>query len=378
MSGHTNFKILHLIYGNCFLESYKRDFSSLLFKGTYRQNGMNQVFVPENDSFNYGILQAMATIRIEQAMNEYQSPPLDLRLNLDDGTAAKMDSKKPILIISTFRSGSSFLGELINSYPGSFYSFEPLRPLVNRDSNESKPELIESLFQCRFPSKYLKILNCLLVDGKTEDVCFMPRNWRVWSACQHDTLLCSNADFVNRICSFSTIRLAKVVRMRIKEFEPFLVARSRLLDWKIVYLIRDPRGIMSSRMETTWCESQRVPNCSSLQNFCNELEDDLIRIERLNKTYPGLFRVVQFENLTADIGAETKRLFEFLELPMTRSVRSFLNTHTDSDRENENTLATFRHTKRVASQWKTRLTQEMITLATNTCQSLLQKLHFHN
>ena len=33
---------------------------------------------------------------------------------------------KKILIVTTWRSGSTFLGDLLNHYPGTWYSFEPL------------------------------------------------------------------------------------------------------------------------------------------------------------------------------------------------------------------------------------------------------------
>jgi hypothetical protein len=35
-------------------------------------------------------------------------------------------SQIKVLVVSTWRSGSSFLGELISSYPASCYQFEPL------------------------------------------------------------------------------------------------------------------------------------------------------------------------------------------------------------------------------------------------------------
>ena len=39
---------------------------------------------------------------------------------------------KNILLATSWRSGSTFLGDLLNHYPGTFYSFEPLHYLRNR------------------------------------------------------------------------------------------------------------------------------------------------------------------------------------------------------------------------------------------------------
>ena len=46
-----------------------------------------------------------------------------------DGKLGSIDltnkTAENILLLSTFRSGSTFLGSLINQYPGMFYSYEP-------------------------------------------------------------------------------------------------------------------------------------------------------------------------------------------------------------------------------------------------------------
>ena len=42
-----------------------------------------------------------------------------------------MEHVKNILIATTWRSGSSFFGNILNQYPGTFYSYEPLHYLSN-------------------------------------------------------------------------------------------------------------------------------------------------------------------------------------------------------------------------------------------------------
>ena len=47
------------------------------------------------------------------------------QFNVTNNTASTPISKK-ILVATTWRSGSTFLGDIIKSIPGVFYSFEPL------------------------------------------------------------------------------------------------------------------------------------------------------------------------------------------------------------------------------------------------------------
>jgi hypothetical protein len=48
-------------------------------------------------------------------------------------------------MVSTWRSGSSFLGQLIASWPGVFYFFEPMAK-----------HLFLFLFRCHFPDDYIR------------------------------------------------------------------------------------------------------------------------------------------------------------------------------------------------------------------------------
>lgn len=82
---------------------------------------------PENDeasAFEFGISRGVAAIQIEEAMAERKIPPLKPILN--DPSAPLSTTMKRILIVSTWRTGSSFLGDLILSAPSVFYSYEPL------------------------------------------------------------------------------------------------------------------------------------------------------------------------------------------------------------------------------------------------------------
>ena len=45
-----------------------------------------------------------------------------------------VENARNVLIATSWRFGSTFLGDLLNHYPGTFYSFEPLHYLSNRVS----------------------------------------------------------------------------------------------------------------------------------------------------------------------------------------------------------------------------------------------------
>jgi len=74
------------------------------------------------------------------------------------GDVIPIDHSRNTLILTTWRSGSTFLGDLLNQYPGTFYYFEPLHYYGNTIGvkKQSEQEFLDSLFKCKFnPQKIL-------------------------------------------------------------------------------------------------------------------------------------------------------------------------------------------------------------------------------
>ena len=76
------------------------------------------------------------------------------------GERVPIELSRQILVATTWRSGSTFLGDLLNHYPGVFYYFEPLHYYSYiRDKATVPPEedFITSLYRVRW-QKYLPLL----------------------------------------------------------------------------------------------------------------------------------------------------------------------------------------------------------------------------
>lgn len=58
-----------------------------------------------------------------------------------------------VVIITNYRSGSTFFGELFNQHPDAFYIFEPFYPLGNNcwEYAKFKVNHLQRLLQCDFP-----------------------------------------------------------------------------------------------------------------------------------------------------------------------------------------------------------------------------------
>ena len=152
------------------------------------------------------------------------------------------DQVRNILIASSFRSGSSFLGELLNQFPGIFYYFEPLY-YYSQNQEIIQEQFLETLFRCQFGDSNHGFLEHVRERKKS----FPPfhHNKRLWESCEmfpkHERLeACISEDYLNKVCPRFPLRLIKTVRLRVQKTKMLL---ENLPNTKILFLVRDPRAV---------------------------------------------------------------------------------------------------------------------------------------
>jgi hypothetical protein len=174
-----------------------------------------------------------------------------------------------------------------------------------------------------------------------------------------------------------------VVRLRIRELAGIL-KEGEDLEWKIIYLARDPRGVMASRANLTWCRPD--PACGDVHHLCSDVQEDVELVKRLQTQFPDRFYLLKFEDLTSNVETETEKLFRFLGLPVTVPVKVFLSTHTGSSpsasinklavKGKNDPFSTSRQSKSVAYEWRTKLSSQEVTAITNVCRNVLKMLDY--
>ena len=213
-----------------------------------------------------------------------------------------------ILIATRGRSGSSFIGDLLGHYPGTFYSYEPLHfldfPKTNshkvQTSSEEQSRLIKQVFQCTPSKEY--------VQHQRYWPAILRHNFRYSNACTRVATLdnstfwhkygiftsaeknaCYLPDIYSSSCSLFPIRLIKSIRV------PFEISEELLLDpdigktLKIIFLFRDPRGRLNSlRHKVGWCNPWNpTTDPCNVSNLCTELNDLVSEALKVKTKYPG-------------------------------------------------------------------------------------------
>ncbi|XP_017485760.1 PREDICTED: carbohydrate sulfotransferase 4, partial [Rhagoletis zephyria] len=249
------------------------------------------------------------------------------------------------VIITTWRSGSTFLGDILNAMPGNYYHYEPLLSFgINqvRDTSEG----IEALRMLR------QLLYCNYTDmqeyldyGKQHSYLF-EHNERLWSVCKEFPHFCWQPKFLTPMCKLFPMQSMKVVRLRLSLAKALLDDNS--LNVRMILLVRDPRGTMQSRKHRDWCAGNI--DCENPHYVCQDLVADYHAAVELLKEHSSRFRTLRYEDLSLNTYDMTQEVLQFYGLPFDPLVEEFLDTHTKVNIGGVS--STYRDSKSAPFHWK--------------------------
>ncbi|XP_023237773.1 carbohydrate sulfotransferase 3-like isoform X1 [Centruroides sculpturatus] len=276
------------------------------------------------------------------------------------------DNVTRILLITFLRGGSTFLGDLTQQNPKTFYYYEPLHFWGLRrkfDSYETSEAFntLSHLFRCQFNEKieynrYLPKHSFIFI-----------RNKYLMSNCKN-SVLCRDIKYHYKICSQSQSILMKVARLNLKDALVFLKQNSDL-DIKLVYLSRDPRAILNSRKQTKWC---RNVTCNTPFFLCNEMRSDLEALNTSNMS----FHWIRYEDLALDPENMARNLYKWLSIPFTSEAARFVQTHTNRQPKTKIFYSTYRNSSIAPFQWIHHLSFKEIERIQKECGDVMYKLGY--
>ncbi|KMY88540.1 uncharacterized protein Dsimw501_GD23416, isoform B [Drosophila simulans] len=125
------------------------------------------------------------------------------------------------VVVTSWRSGSTFLGDILNSIPGNFYHYEPLldfgiKQIRDPDDQELAVQNLKNLLNCDY-ADMIDYLNF----GKTHTYLF-EHNTRLWDVCREFPRFCWRPAFLTRFCRLFPIQSMKTVRLRLAQAEKLL------------------------------------------------------------------------------------------------------------------------------------------------------------
>ncbi|KAL4005305.1 hypothetical protein ACER0C_005018 [Sarotherodon galilaeus] len=356
-----------------------------------------------------------------------------------------------ILILATTRSGSSFVGQLFNQHPEVFYLFEPLyhvqlallpRLAQSRNLAERRVmlgaarDLLRSLYHCNlhslesyiqprparhstdklfrrgaskrhesatfasvFAIQFLSVTVFICpVLGRSlcsPPVCEAPLGSKEQVLVLADEGECVrkcgplNVSVAAEVCrakrhaAIKTVRIPQVSDLRALIEDP-------RLNLKVVQLVRDPRGILASRIETfrdtyrlwrLWRATGRRPHNLDLGQI-NTVCEDFLRSVSVGLARPtwlkGRYMLLRYEDLARFPLQKTKELYSFLGLVLDHNVVDWIinNTRGSSGLSSWQKFTTVRDSAANAENWRVKLSFDMVVYTQTVCQPLLGLLGY--
>ena len=186
---------------------------------------------------------------------EAESFPTTLKFTTEKETSIwttepPMKQKKVLLLSSVGRSGSSFLGLLLAALGDNMYFFEPIRGMPkNSQNNQSISEELVRYFRCDIRE------NLLRVGGRVDTSIIHPFT-------KYKKAFQVKLQNLIDLCRQQPLIIVKVIRLRL-EWVRELMNRKEMENVKVIHLVRDPRGSLTSIEKLEW-KTTEVDICTRI------------------------------------------------------------------------------------------------------------------
>lgn len=281
-------------------------------------------------------------------------------------------SASPLLVLvlsSMPRSGSTFLSDLLTNVVDSILFFEPLWKTEKNKQCMSNLTCVNKqlfdIFSCDFDEQFESWL-------KGYGLFFQYFNDEARECIKHKNKTlkktCVNRMELHKLCRSAPIRIVKVIRARLSWIETFL--QDPLLNFKVIHLVRDPRGSLNSIRKFGWVKDPPIR--------CGDLENDLITYDNFHKRFPSRVFQLNYELLCLYPTETTKNLFRFItgNASLTQKIKNFVDKHMTENISGS--MTTFRESKKHYDEWRYQISQIQLESIENeaACLNSIKRLNF--
>ncbi|MBC2694522.1 MAG: sulfotransferase domain-containing protein [Desulfobacteraceae bacterium] len=240
------------------------------------------------------------------------------------------------------RSGTSWIGEILNSSPNTIYRYQPLFSYAHKDylSNASTREDIDSFFE--------ELLHC--DDEFTNQVAKR-----------------ASGDFP----IFKKKQITHIVYKEVRYINILFNLMRRAEDVFLCGVMRNPLSVINSwllapkefRRDLGWSESEEwryalKKNLNKPEEFhgYEKWKEAANTFINLKKQYPNRVYIQKYSDMLKNPLEESKKLFDFCEIEFTNTTVDFLRNSTSCD--NTDAYAVFR-SRQSDYKWKAELLPEI-------------------
>jgi hypothetical protein len=315
-----------------------------------------------------------------------------------------------VMIVAYRRSGSSFIGEMFNRNPRVFYLFEPIHPVEEIAGMGRYPLLYDTLvghvldviYTCSF-NKHPLLVNFLSKSAfrlksevlKARGLCarkVTPRNMSRECAKLDATIL-------KRLCNSKDHgRVVKSIRTTVKKILEYVeqsATDSKLYRLNLIHLVRDPRAIISSRLDIFLHKQHVNANSSTIRlrddqtftnalrrsvrvasaNLCSRIQSDLKYGGQANG---NRYMSLRYEDAALRPLNAYEKVSQFSGIPKSEAVADWLkrNTRVADMRDANDEYSTSRNSSASVYSWRRRLPYALVAEVQSQCAEVMETLRY--
>uniref|UniRef100_A0A3Q3M745 Sulfotransferase n=1 Tax=Mastacembelus armatus TaxID=205130 RepID=A0A3Q3M745_9TELE len=338
----------------------------------------------------------------------------------------RSQSRINIYLHATWRTGSSFLGELFNQHPDVFYLYEPMwhiwQALYPGDAGSLQGavrDMMNALYRCDFSVLKLyagsqNITTSFIFGWKmnkvicSEPLCDAHKRYQIGLVKEDQCAKCQKRDIrdLERECKKYPVMVIKGVRvLDVSTLVPLI--KDPTINLQVIQLFRDPRAVHNSRLKSKQAlvkesiqvlrskkqndkykrllvPSNRVNRAesyvsSAMELICDNWLSDMMLVMNAPPWVRRNYLRVRYEDLVLYPMQELQRLYRFSNLPTFPALERFALNMTrgngySSDRP---FLISSRDAKEAIYAWRERLSVEQINQVEAYCSEVMRQLGYH-
>lgn len=343
--------------------------------------------------------------------------------------APQVKKRQLVYVLTSWRSGSSFFGELFNQNAGVFFLYEPMwhiwQKLYPGDAlslQGAERDMLSALYRCDF-SVFQLYSTQAGMNLTTLDVFGAPFNKVI---CSYPLCSFYKKDVVGmvdeKVCKKCPPQSLQALREQCLKYDTIVIKGVRVLDinvlaplledpsldLKVVHLVRDPRAMANSRIKSkhglirenlqvmrSWNPKMRhVPMVDPNRRTGRKDVSDYHAIgamevicEHMSKTLktalssPAWLKekyvMVRYEDLVENPVRTLKRVYRFVNLTVSHEMEAFvLNMTSGHNNSAQPFQVSSRNATLAASSWRTMLTLQQIRQVEDYCRHAMSVLGY--
>ncbi|XP_033744706.1 carbohydrate sulfotransferase 5-like [Pecten maximus] len=307
------------------------------------------------------------------------------------GTVTTKAQQSMVLVVAYMRSGSSFLGDILQQHDSSFYVYEPLKDAVDSIDNnrtiaflngteryihtaeEKISFFVDSLynwFTCNFKDLDIGTLT-------SSYLLYYSRRTRTYSGClkRYNHSLDGIGYCLHHLkatCVPAQLRAIKSIRINM---DTVYLLQQRLPYLKVIHVIRDPRGIMNSRFKvklSNWINLETEVN-----ELCKRITKNLEMAAHINEKYMYIKEIV-YELLAEHPIAISEDIYIFAGLEFSPAVmkRVYRITHYPPLARDCDWCTKKSNSTKTSLMWRTQIEVEHAFVIDTQCDDLYKRIGY--